>query len=171
MNADEGPINSVTFTISWIRGFHQKKMTSQCQDQNQLPVQLEKTSWEDVKRHYYNEVGFFKRALLLFTDIVCLECKRSFIHSFIHSFIPVPSNNTSNIDKGVYGSPKLKQYYGSKIIHLLLHNELTESTPMALELCQNLSLRGFCPLGLPRQGLCPWTPPGALMRAPGPHPS
>ena len=31
------------------------------------------------------------------------------------------------------------------------------------------SFRGLCPLG-PRQGLCPCTPPGALWRAPGPHP-
>ena len=29
--------------------------------------------------------------------------------------------------------------------------------------------RGLCPLD-PRQGLCPCTPPGALRRAPGPHP-
>ena len=31
------------------------------------------------------------------------------------------------------------------------------------------SFRGLRPLG-PRQGLCPCTPPGALWRAPGPHP-
>ena len=31
------------------------------------------------------------------------------------------------------------------------------------------SFRGLRPLG-PRQGLCPCTPPGALRRAPGPHP-
>ena len=31
------------------------------------------------------------------------------------------------------------------------------------------SFRGLRPLG-PRQGLCPKTPPGALWRAPGPHP-
>ena len=30
------------------------------------------------------------------------------------------------------------------------------------------SFRGRCPLD-PHQGLCPWTPPGALKRAPGPH--
>ena len=45
MNADEGgSIKSVTFTISWSRGRHQKMVTLQCQDQDQLPVQFEKTS-------------------------------------------------------------------------------------------------------------------------------
>ena len=32
-----------------------------------------------------------------------------------------------------------------------------------------MSFRGLRPL-VPCQGLCPWTPPGALRQAPGPHP-
>ena len=33
---------------------------------------------------------------------------------------------------------------------------------------KSMSFGGLCPLD-PHQGRCPWTPPGALKRAPGPH--
>ena len=57
---------------------------------------------------------------------------------------------------------KLKQCYGSKIVvHLLQDNEITESSPKALEDAKTWELPGAPP---------PWAPPGALSQAPGPHP-
>ena len=38
-----------------------------------------------------------------------------------------------------------------------------------MQWCKSKIFRGLRPLD-PRQGLCPCTPPGALRRAPGPHP-
>ena len=38
-----------------------------------------------------------------------------------------------------------------------------------IQWCKSKIFRGLRPLD-PRQGLCPCTPPGALRRAPGPHP-
>ena len=60
------------------------------------------------------------------------------------------------------------EYYGSKIVNLLQDNEIKESSPN-LKMLKPESFRGLRSLD-PRQGLCPWTPPRALRRAPEPHP-
>ena len=52
MNADEGAYQLIHIYDQLIQRASSKKMTSQCQDQDQLPVQFEKPSWQDVKRHY-----------------------------------------------------------------------------------------------------------------------
>ena len=55
---------------------------------------------------------------------------------------------------------KLKQCYGSKIIDLLQDNEKTKNSPKALKDAKTWQLHG---------APSPWTPPGALREAPGPH--
>ena len=55
---------------------------------------------------------------------------------------------------------KLKQYYGSKIVHLLQDNEIKESSPKALKDAKTWELPGAPPLDPtkgPKAG--PWTPP------------
>ena len=55
---------------------------------------------------------------------------------------------------------KLKQCYGSKIVHLLQDNEITKNSPEALKDAKTWELKG-APF--------PWTPPVALRQAAGPH--
>ena len=78
--------------------------------------------------------------------------------------IPIKYKSTQKKDLA-----KLKQCYGSKIVHLLQDNEITESSPKVLKDAKTWELPGLRPLD-PRQGLCLWTPPRALRWAPGPHP-
>ena len=52
---------------------------------------------------------------------------------------------------------KLKQCYGSKIVHLLQDNEITKNSQKALNDAKTCELQGLR------------TPPGALRQAPGPH--
>ena len=58
----------------------------------------------------------------------------------------------------------------TRALYAKLHFLSLLTTILKALICWKLeSFRGLRPLG-PRQGLCPCTPPGALRRAPGPHP-
>ena len=46
--------------------------------------------------------------------------------------------------------------------------KVQESSPKAFKIAKTPELPGALPPG-PPPGRCPWTPPGALKRAPGPH--
>ena len=55
-------------------------------------------------------------------------------------------------------SAKLKQYYGSKIVHLFQDNDTTESSPKAIKDAKTWELPGAPLL---------WPPPETLRQAPG----
>ena len=76
------------------------------------------------------------------------------------------STTTENL---VTPAPPTRALY-AKLQREKLHFLSLLTTILKALICWKLeSFRGLRPLG-PRQGLCPCTPPGALRRAPGPHP-